>query len=153
VETLFTTEWNTHLTSHGENVLAFAPALRTRAALPPVAVVHAVSRETDLRELAGVERSKAHFLTRELLYQLVWQAPVSEVAPRLGITDVGLAKACRRSNIPIPSRGYWAKLESGKWIAPKALPAAPAGFSGTVRIKGRTAAPRPAIESDKATAA
>lgn len=143
------------LTSHGENVLAFAPVGRTRAALPPVATIPAISREADLREPTGTGKSRAHFLTRELLYELVWQAPVSEVAARLGLTDVGLAKACRRSNIPVPPRGYWAKLESGKWVTPKALPAPPEGFMGTVRIKGRgpaAATARPDTDSN-ATAA
>jgi len=41
-------------------------------------------------------------LTREELYERVWQKPIREVAAELGISDVGLAKACRKSNIPLP---------------------------------------------------
>ena len=41
---------------------------------------------------------------------------MSEVATRFGISDVGLAKACRRANIPLPARGYWAKTQAGKLI-------------------------------------
>ncbi len=40
--------------------------------------------------------------------------------------------------IPVPCRGYWAKLEAGKWVSPVPLPEAPARFPGKVRIKGRT---------------
>ena len=37
-----------------------------------------------------------------------------KLARKLDISDVGLAKACRRHNIPRPPRGYWAKLAAGK---------------------------------------
>jgi hypothetical protein len=53
-------------------------------------------------------------LTRAALYDAAWATPLSRLAPRCGITDVGLAKLCRRLNIPIPGRGYWRKLETGK---------------------------------------
>ncbi len=53
-------------------------------------------------------------LTREELYELVWSEPISRLAPKFGISDVGLAKLCRRVDVPIPGRGYWAKLQSGK---------------------------------------
>lgn len=48
-------------------------------------------------------------LTREELYERVWQKPIREVAAELGISDVGLAKACRKSNIPLPHQGHWLK--------------------------------------------
>ena len=53
----------------------------------------------------------AHYLRREDLHELVWTAPVAELAGRFGLSDVGLAKACRRAGIPLPSRGYWPKIE------------------------------------------
>lgn len=48
-------------------------------------------------------------LTREALYERVWQKPIREVASELGISDVGLAKACRRNGIPLPHQGHWLK--------------------------------------------
>lgn len=48
-------------------------------------------------------------LTREQLYECVWQKPIREVAVELGISDVGLAKACRKSGIPLPHQGHWLK--------------------------------------------
>jgi hypothetical protein len=57
---------------------------------------------------------KAMHLTREDLYEQAWSEPLTNLAKRLGISDVGLAKACARANIPTPHRGYWAKLEAGK---------------------------------------
>ena len=47
-------------------------------------------------------------LSRQELYERVWSAPVSKIAPEFGLSDVGLAKACRRLKVPIPSVGYWA---------------------------------------------
>jgi hypothetical protein len=48
----------------------------------------------------------AHYFRRNDLYHLIWTAPVSEIAGRMGISDVGLAKACRRAGNPLPPRGY-----------------------------------------------
>lgn len=53
-------------------------------------------------------------LTRVELYDRVWQQPMTKLAPQLGLSDVGLAKVCKRYNIPRPPVGYWAKLAHGK---------------------------------------
>lgn len=53
-------------------------------------------------------------LTRQQLYELVWATPLSKLATRYGLSDVGLAKLCRRHNVPIPYRGYWARVSSGQ---------------------------------------
>jgi hypothetical protein len=63
--------------------------------------------------------------TREELYELVWSQPISTLAPQFGISDVGLAKMCRRERIPIPERGYWAKIQAGK--SPSRIPLLPRG--------------------------
>lgn len=59
-------------------------------------------------------------LTRDELYTVVWQTPMSRLAEQYGISDNGLAKICRRENIPYPARGYWAKHSVGR--APERLP-------------------------------
>lgn len=53
-------------------------------------------------------------IDRQMLYEEVWSEPVSVVALRYGLSDVGLAKICRSFAIPLPSRGYWAKISSGR---------------------------------------
>jgi len=53
-------------------------------------------------------------MKRSQLYALIWAEPMRRVAPRLGLSDVGLSKLCRRNNIPVPPRGYWAKVRAGK---------------------------------------
>jgi hypothetical protein len=58
---------------------------------------------------------EAH-VTREQLYELVWAEPVRTIAAQNGILDVALAKACRKIDVPLPERGYWAKLQAGKSV-------------------------------------
>ncbi len=55
-------------------------------------------------------------MKRSELYEKVWTFPMSRLAKELDVSDVGLAKACRRNAVPTPPRGYWAKLEAGKQV-------------------------------------
>ena len=43
---------------------------------------------------------------RQELYDLVWREPLRTLAKTLHISDVRLAKICRRANIPLPGLGY-----------------------------------------------
>jgi hypothetical protein len=52
-------------------------------------------------------------LSRKELYEIVWSKPMTTLAKEYGISDVGLAKICRRHQVPLPPRGYWAKLAAG----------------------------------------
>ena len=56
---------------------------------------------------------------REELYQKVWDRPVQNVAKEFGISDVGLAKLCKKLFVPIPGRGYWARKAAGKKVPSK----------------------------------
>src|SRR5688500_9286732 len=56
----------------------------------------------------------AESLTRNELYELIWTEPMTKVAPRFGLSDVGLAKVCKRYDIPRPPVGYWAQKHVGK---------------------------------------
>jgi hypothetical protein len=49
-------------------------------------------------------------LTRQELYDLVWSRPIREIAKDFGISDVAVAKHCRKHDIPRPGVGYWQKL-------------------------------------------
>ncbi len=64
-------------------------------------------------------------MTRDELYMLVWSRPVSQVAPEVGLSDTGLAKACRRHGVMPPPRGYWAQFAAGM-----AVERAPAPIDG-----------------------
>lgn len=79
---------------------------------------------------------KVMYFKRNELYDLVWTRPVRELAAELGISDVGLSKACRRANIPRPGLGYWAKKTAGKPTLQAMLPERGLGESDEVRIGG-----------------
>ena len=64
-------------------------------------------------------------LPREALYELVWSEPRLQLAKRLGISDVALAKRCRKLRISMPELGYWAKVEAGKPLPRPSLPKVP----------------------------
>lgn len=50
---------------------------------------------------------------REELYRKVWEEPLLKVAKEYGVSSVALAKTCRKLSVPVPGRGYWAKLAHG----------------------------------------
>jgi hypothetical protein len=35
-------------------------------------------------------------------------------AEQMGISEVAIAKHCRKLGVPVPERGYWNKLQAGK---------------------------------------
>ena len=71
-------------------------------------------------------------VSRDALYEEVWSDPVTVVALRYGLSDVGLVKICKRLSIPVPTRGYWAKLKSGQVVGKTPLPALPSTARGMV---------------------
>lgn len=73
-------------------------------------------------------------LSRGELYELAWSEPISKLAPRFGVSDVGLSKACRRANVPLPDRGYWQKLRVGKRPSKVPLPPRPPGVADEVVV-------------------
>jgi len=75
--------------------------------------------------------------TREKLYEMVWSEPRKTLAPKLGLSDVGLAKACRRANIPLPERGYWARKQAGKPVSIRVLPPRFPGTKDIVELGGK----------------
>jgi hypothetical protein len=50
---------------------------------------------------------------REKLYEQIWAEPAIHVAKLYGFSDVRLGKICRILRVPLPGRGYWARLRSG----------------------------------------
>jgi integrase len=73
--------------------------------------------EDRTKKLPRVQR-----ISRKDLYALIWSEPMTSLAERFGISDVGLAKVCRRSDIPAPPRGYWAKVTAGGTLERPDLP-------------------------------
>lgn len=61
-------------------------------------------------------------ISRKDLYELVWSKPIQELAMDFGISGVALAKRCRRLGVPVPGRGYWARVDAGQTPHRPALP-------------------------------
>jgi hypothetical protein len=71
--------------------------------------------------------SKRIRLTRAELYEKVWATPMRTLAKEFGMSDVGLAKTCRKHNIPVPPVGYWRRKETGYKVTRPRLPASKEG--------------------------
>src|SRR5687768_9348538 len=82
----------------------------------------------------SVAFAMAHTFSRQELFDLVWSEPTRTVAKRLGISDVGLAKACRKADLVMPPRGYWAKRSAGKPVEKPALPPRGPGMSDHITL-------------------
>lgn len=50
---------------------------------------------------------------REALFKEVWETPISTLAKKYSLSDNGLRKVCKALSIPLPQRGYWAKIAAG----------------------------------------
>lgn len=61
-------------------------------------------------------------VTRQALYDQVWSTPMTKLAKEYGISDVALAKICKKLNVPYPWRGYWRRKETGKVVKQLPLP-------------------------------
>lgn len=61
-------------------------------------------------------------VSRQELYDLVWETPTRHLCQRFGLSDVGLANTCKRHDIPRPSYGYWAKKAAGGQVKRTPLP-------------------------------
>lgn len=59
---------------------------------------------------------------RQKLYEEVWAKPVVQIAVQYGVSDVAIHKVCKSLQIPVPPRGYWAKLRAGEKMSKPPLP-------------------------------
>jgi hypothetical protein len=76
-------------------------------------------------------------LTREELYAQVWAEPMTSLAQRYGLSDRVLAKICTRMGIPVPGRGYWARVQSGQVPLQAKLPKIKARQKAVVNLNKR----------------
>ena len=58
---------------------------------------------------------------------------MTSLAQRYSISDVALAKVCRKLRVPIPPRGYWARISSGQFVTRPSLPSSPKGLFKRLR--------------------
>lgn len=75
------------------------------------------------RSMAWMRPPEVSF-EREPLYEEVWSQPITKLAASYGLSDNGLRKVCAAMDIPVPPRGYWAKLAAGQPVQRTPLPMA-----------------------------
>jgi hypothetical protein len=73
-------------------------------------------------------------LDRAALFEKVWSTPVATLAAEWGLSGPGLKKACHRLAVPVPPRGYWARVRAGQRPRRPRLPAAPPGTPSTLVV-------------------
>ena len=91
-------------------------------------------------------------IDRNELFEKVWSTPISRLAREYELPDVGLAKICKRMEIPRPERGYWQKLEVGMNPAnPKLKPLSDHGVNAVeINLNRRSKYPQfPIVEVEK----
>lgn len=76
-------------------------------------------------------------VSREQLYALVWATPMIRLGEQFGLTGNGLAKICRRLDVPYPPRGWWAKKAAGHDVRQAPLPRSRAGTPDAASIISR----------------
>lgn len=88
-------------------------------------------------------------ISREDLYALVWATPMIRLGEQFGLSGNGLAKICRKVDVPYPPRGWWAKKAAGKKVVQAPLPKLNSDTPRAVQILqrgGELEMPRPNLE-------
>lgn len=62
------------------------------------------------------------FWNRDELYEDVWKQPLTALVSKYGVSAVAIGKTCRKLQVPLPGRGYWAKKAHGHPVTRKPLP-------------------------------
>ena len=74
---------------------------------------------------------------RDELYKQVWEEPMVHLAPKYGLSDVGLRKICNKLRVPTPPVGYWVKISHGYKIPITPLPKLKFGEPNTYKLQPR----------------
>ena len=61
-------------------------------------------------------------LTRQEIYDLVWSEPATKIGRKLDVSDVAIAKVCKKLDVPRPPREYWARRRYGYVTEKPSLP-------------------------------
>ncbi len=65
---------------------------------------------------------QASIITREQLYNEIWEISVAGVAKKYNANYNDLLKLCKEADVPVPPSGYWVKLQFGKPVEQISLP-------------------------------
>lgn len=81
-------------------------------------------------------------MDRAQLFERVWSEPVAKLAAEWGISGPGLKKVCRKLEVPVPPRGYWAKLKARHRVNRPGLPLLPTDADPEIIFRVPTTEPR-----------
>jgi hypothetical protein len=81
-------------------------------------------------------------IDRAQLYEQVWSEAIHKLCKQYSLSDRGLGKLCARHNVPVPPRGYWARVAHGQRPKRPPLPTLKPGQANTIRIERRLHHPR-----------
>ena len=78
-------------------------------------------------------------LSRQELFDLVWASPRQTLAARYpSISAAVVTRTCEEANIPLPGRGYWAKVAEGQSVRRPPMPVRWPGQDDLVVLGRRT---------------
>jgi len=84
-------------------------------------IAHLINQSTG-KENIVMPDSVNFKIPREQLYNEIWELSGAGVAKKYDVPYSLLMKLCREANIPIPTSGYWTKINFGKTVAKTPLP-------------------------------
>jgi DNA-binding HxlR family transcriptional regulator len=76
-------------------------------------ITESEKRKSEREKRTNAIRGLLQDYDRNVLYEQVWSEPVLTVAKGYGVSSVWLGNVCRKLNVPVPPRGYWARVRSG----------------------------------------
>jgi hypothetical protein len=123
----------------GFSCLASRPSRRTtfeERAGPAMQPGIAASTNGSMK-IEDLPQRKMSSLMRQELYDLFWASAIRILCKRFDVSNVWLAKICRRHRIPVPQRGYWAKHQAGGRPTPHALPPCGEESAKHIQIYGK----------------
>lgn len=74
-------------------------------------------------------------MDRAALFERVWSEPVENLARTWGLSGRGLSKVCQRLQIPVPPRGFWARVRHGQKLRRPHLPELQPGEAEQIVIR------------------
>jgi hypothetical protein len=86
---------------------------------------HLLFSEAELKRMSRMPKERIVYgelssrYNREALSEKAWVQPMQKLAKEFGISDVGLAKVCKKLFVPVPGHGYWARKAAGQKMEPK----------------------------------
>jgi hypothetical protein len=81
-----------------------------------------VSENSGGAKVRESKQPRVQTISRQELYDLVWSESITALTKRFGLSDRGLTKVCRRSDVPAPPRRYWAKIAARRPMERPDLP-------------------------------